>query len=334
VGPPGLLPKPPRRPPKLVTQPFGPGWLIRMLRAATAPMLLADPIAVMHWPTFSADGRAVTILRYLVAAVVVTVMLVSVPAAGFLPCTTKPVADSEVTLPSAPPKPPNAPRLKLGRGLGLDPGRGEKVPRGKTPPDPNAAVPLQLPLTGVLMVTVVAVTDLVADPLVEGWPTTATQLPAVTSFDVTATVSVITVAVLKVTVTCPLVGFCTSMLDPDTAAAVPTTPGKAAWVLAGVGLLLAAGVVVAAVVPPPPQAVAASATPRPARAGVQRRQLRLAADARLVVTPIMVDSHPCGCSFAAQRVDGGEPGGAGGGVNAEADAYADRDDDRADGGGG
>ena len=39
-----------------------------------------------------------------------------------------------------------------------------------------------------------------------------------TSFDVITTVSVIAVAVVKVTVTSPLVGFCTCMLDPDTAA--------------------------------------------------------------------------------------------------------------------
>ena len=57
-------------------------------------------------------------------------MLVSVPAAGFLPCTTKPLADTEVTLPLAPPKPPlpNAPLLPLGRGRGLKLGRGEEPP--------------------------------------------------------------------------------------------------------------------------------------------------------------------------------------------------------------
>jgi hypothetical protein len=138
-----------------------------MLRAAIAPMLLACPSAVMHSPTFSADERTVTTLRYLVAAVVVTVMLVFARAAEFLPFTTKPLADSEVTVPLAPPNEPNGPRLPVGRGLGLNPGRGEKVPRGPAPP-PKPAVALQLPLTGVLIVTVVAVTDLVTDPLVEG----------------------------------------------------------------------------------------------------------------------------------------------------------------------
>jgi hypothetical protein len=168
-----------------------------------------------------------------------------------------------------------------------------------------------------------------------------TQLPTVTSFDVTLTVSVIAVVAVKVTVTCPEVGFCTSRLDPDTAAAVPTVPGKAAWApVVGAGLLfgaaelamVAAGVAVA---PPPPQAVRAStAIPTPARAGAQRsRELRPAADAQLVAALIMVDSHPSGCSFATQRVDWGEPGGTGGGVDAEDDADADRDDDCADGGG-
>jgi hypothetical protein len=315
-----------------------------MLRAATAPMLFAAPTAVMHWPTFSADGPAVTVLRYLVVALVVTVMLVSVPAAGFLPCTTKPLADTEVTLPLAPPNPPtpprpNAPLLPLGRGRGLKLGRGEEPPCPRPNP-PNPPAPVQLPLTGALMVTLVAVTGLAAAPVAEGWPTTVTQLPTVTSFEVTVTVSVIGVVAVKVTVTCPEVGFWTSMLDPDTAAAVPTTPGKAALVPDGVGLLpgaaelamVAAGV---AVVPAPPQAATASTTiPAPARAGAQHRPgLRPAADARLVAALIMVDSRPSGCSFATQRVDWGEPGGTGGGVDAEDDADADRDDDRADGGG-
>ena len=350
------LPKPPR-PPNALTQPLGPGWLILMLRAATAPMLFAVPTAVMHWPTFSADGPAVITLRYLVVAAVVTVMLAFVPAAGFLPCTTKPLADTEITLPLAPPKPPkppnpprpNAPPVPLGRGLGLKLGRGEEVPAGlPNPPGgrPNPPAPTQLPLTGALMVTLVAVTDRLAAVLAGGWPTTVTQLPTARSFDVTVTVSVIAVAAVKVTVTCPEVGFWTSRLDPDTAAAVPTVPGKAARVRVGAGLrpgaaelaLVAAGVAGVAgvaLVPPPPQAATVSATiPTPVRAGAQRRrELRPAADVPLVAAPIMVDSHPCRWSFATQRVDWGEPGGTGGGVDAEDDADADRDDDRADGGG-
>ena len=339
------LPKPPR-PPNPVTQPFGPGWLILMLRAATAPMLFAVPTAVMHWPTLSADGPAVTVLRYLVAAVVVTVTLVVVPAAGFLPCTTKPLADTEVTLPLAPPNPPRpkAPPLPLGRGLGLKLGRGEEPPCPRpnppNPPPPNPPAPVQLPLTGVLMVTLVAVTGVVAAPVAEGWPITVTQLPTVTSFEVTVTESVNGVVPVKVTVTCPEVGFWTSMLDPDTAAAVPTTPGKAARVPVGAGLLLgaaelamaAAGV---ALVPPLLQPATASITiPAPVRAGAQRRrELRPTADARLIGAPIMLDSHPSGWSFATQRVDWGEPGGTGGRVDAEDNADADRDHDRAHGGG-
>jgi hypothetical protein len=280
-------------------------------------MLFVDPTAVMHWPTFSADEWTASAFRYVVVAVVVTVTLVLVPAAelpaaGLLPCTTKPPADSEVTLPLAPPNPPlpNGPLVPLGRGLGLKLGFGEKLPPGPpSPPPPNPAPPnplVQLPLTGVLMVTVVAVTVLVAAPPADGWPTTVTQLPTVRSADFADTVSVIAVEAVKVTVTCPLVGFCTSMLDPDTAAAVPTTPGKAAWLLADAELLLATEGV--AVAPAPPQAVAASATiPRPAREGIQRRRRdRRRADGRLVVTPIMVGSHPCGwhsrrgCSSAAR----------------------------------
>ena len=233
-----------------------------------------------------------------------TVMLVSELAVRLLAWTTKPLADNEITLPLAPPKVPlpKAPRLPVGRGRGLKLGRGVEPPcpppnpPPPNPPNPPAPPPMQLPLTGALMVTLVAVTDLAAAPVAEGLPTTATQLPTVTSFDVTVTVSVIGVVAVKVTVTCPEVGFWTSRLDPETAAAVPTTPGKAAWVPAGAELLLCAAgeadavPATAAVVPPPPQAATATTTiPSPARAGTQRRA---AADARFVA-PIMVHSHPC-----------------------------------------
>ena len=255
----------------------------------------------------------------------------------------KPVAVTASTLPFAPPKSPlpNAPPLPVGRGRALKLGRG--APLGRVPPNPpppnpppNPPAPVQLPLTGALIVTVVAVTDLLAAPAAEGVPITATQLPTVTSLAVTDTVSTIGVLAVNVTVTCPEVGFWTSMLDPDTAAAVPVTPGNAAALLDGLGVLAAAAGAAEGVllVPELPHAVAARTTiPTPARAGAQRRcQLRAAVDAPLVVAPIMVDSHPCRCSFAAQRVDRGEPGGAGGRVDAEDNADADRDHDRADGG--
>jgi hypothetical protein len=334
------LPNPPR-PPKPETQPLGPGWLILIDRAATAPMLFAVPSAVMHWPTLSADGVALAVLRYLLAELVMTVtlvvVLVAAPAVRVLAWTTKPVAETESTLPSAPPKfpLPNAPRLPVGRGRALKLGRGEPLGRvpPNPPPPPNPPAPVHSPWTGALIVTLVAVTDRLADPVVDGVPTTVTQLPTVTSFAVAVTVSVIGVLAVKVTVTCPEVGFWTSMLGPDTAAAVPTTPGKAAALLDGRGVLAAwagaADGVVLVVPEPPPQAATPRTTrPRPARAGAQRRP---AADARFVAAAIMMRSHPCRCSFAAQRVDRGEPGGAGGGVNAEDNADADRDDDGADG---
>src|SRR4051794_12322956 len=289
-----------------------------MVRAATAPMLFACPTAAMHSPTLNADDLAVTTLTYLVVAVVVTVTVTPArapglalapglaPTRGALPCTTKPLADSEVTLPLAPPKPPpNAPRLPLGRGRALKLGLVVKLPRGppSPPPNPNPDPGSQLPLTGVLTVTVVAVTDRVADPLAAppagGWPITVTQLPTVTSRDAAATSSVIAVAEVKVTVTCPLVEFWTSRLEADTAAAVPMTPGKAACELAGAGLLLLLATGGAAVAPEPPQAVTAR-TASPARAGVQRRQLRQVADTWLIAAPFMVNSHSRGCSLAAR----------------------------------
>jgi hypothetical protein len=176
-----------------VTQPFGPGELIRMVRAATAPMLFGCPIAMMHWPTLNADGRAEATLRYWVVAVVVTVIVTSArapglplaaglalaprfaPAPGARPCTTNPLADSDVTLPLAPPNPPrpNAPPVPLGRGRGLKLGRGDPLPPDPPPnppnPPPNPAA-VQLPLTGELIVTLVAVTDLVPAPLPDALP--------------------------------------------------------------------------------------------------------------------------------------------------------------------
>src|SRR5208282_6151812 len=108
------------------------------------------------------------------AAMVITVMLVSEPAVRFRSCTTKPLADTEITLPLAPPKAPlpKAPRLPLGRGRALKLGRGVEPPPPRpnppNPPNPPAPAPVQLPLTGALMVTLVAVTDLVAAPVAGG----------------------------------------------------------------------------------------------------------------------------------------------------------------------
>jgi hypothetical protein len=84
---------------------------------------------------------------------------------------------------------------------------------------------------------------------------------------VAGTVWVNVVLGLMLTVTWPVVGFCTSSVEPDTAAAVPKAPGGG--VLPGavvVGLWFEAGLVDAVLAPP--QAAAASAsTPRPATMG-------------------------------------------------------------------
>ena len=292
-----------------MVQPLGPGWLILIDRAATAPMLFAVPIAVTHRPTLSADGVALSVLRYLLDELVTTETLDVVgavdPAVRVRAWTTKPVADTDSTLPSAPPKfPVPNPPVPVGRGRALKLGRGDPLglappnPPPPQPPPPNPPAPVHSPLTGALIVTVVAVTERDEDEVVDGLPTTVTQLPTFTSAAVAVTVSVIGVLALNVTVTCPEVGFWTSMLVPDTAAAVPTTPGNAAALLDGFGVAAAwAGAVdgVVLVVPELPHAVAVSSTiPTPARAGVQRRcQLRLAAGAPFVVAPVMSDSHPC-----------------------------------------
>ncbi len=95
----------------------------------------------------------------------------------------------------------------------------------------------------------------------------ATQTPVTRSATVAGTVWVIVVLGLMFTVTWPVVGFCTSSDEPDTAAAVPKAPGGG--VLPGavvVALWFEAGLVDAVLAPP--QAAAASAsTPSPTTTG-------------------------------------------------------------------
>ena len=63
-------PNAPRNPP---THPFGPGELIEIDRAVTAPVLSAGPIAWTHLPTARSDGEAGSSTSNVVDAVVVTV---------------------------------------------------------------------------------------------------------------------------------------------------------------------------------------------------------------------------------------------------------------------
>ena len=132
--------------------------------------------------------------------------------------------------------------------------------------------------------------------------------------------------------TCPLVGFCTSRLDPETAAAVPTPrgrpPGKArrraAGCAAGGGAARRRGRPAAPAGghgqdddPDPGQRGG------PASPGRRGRAVRSGTD-HGGLTSLWLLIRP-----GARR--SGEPGGAGRRVDAEDDADADRDDDRADG---
>jgi hypothetical protein len=85
---------------------------------------------------------------------------------------------------------------------------------------------------------------------------------------VAGTVWVNAVLGLMFTVTWPVVGFCTSSVDPDTAAAVPKAPGGGE--LPGavvVGLWFEEGLV-DAVLEPPQAAAASASTPRPTKSGL------------------------------------------------------------------
>ena len=78
----------------------------------------------------------------------------------------------------------------------------------------------------------------------EGVPVTVTQVPAVNEFTASVTDLEKDVVDVQFTVVWPLLGFCTSMVEPDSAATLPVAPMGA---LAGVVAAPAADAIVVAV---------------------------------------------------------------------------------------
>jgi hypothetical protein len=92
--------------PKPVVHPFGPGSLIAILVAATAPVSLAGPKAETHSPTLRAVASAATVCVTVVLPVSVTVSVTVVPARVALTLTVDPdtaVTDPDTRRPNPPP---------------------------------------------------------------------------------------------------------------------------------------------------------------------------------------------------------------------------------------
>jgi hypothetical protein len=185
------------RPPKPFVQLPLTAGRTAMLVAVTVPELSCAPRAVTQTPCFKAVAVACCCLVYVVVDVVITVTgvvdaLGDAPGAGLAAlATVKPLALTAVTSPKAPPPKPRPPPGAPEGGVPL--GR----PEGRTPPGPPGAPPppagAQLPFTGALRATLVAVTDEVDEALVLAALRTATHSPMVTAALVAGTVCVIAV---------------------------------------------------------------------------------------------------------------------------------------------
>jgi hypothetical protein len=99
------------------------------------------------------------------------------------------------------------------------------------PPKPPPNPPVQLPLTGWLTVTAVAVNEVaVAEPEVV---VAVTQSPALTALAARVTCWVNFVVAVQVTATWPVCAFCTCRVEPETAAISPDAAGPRAAARAG-----------------------------------------------------------------------------------------------------
>jgi hypothetical protein len=156
--------------------------------AATVPVSSDGPTAVTHCPTANTEWSVVTVLLNVVAWVVLTARV------AFEVCSTKPLPLLEVIFPAArAPRPPPADRA---------PRPGPTGPPAGHPPSAVAG----------LIMTDVAVTGPAGTAgLLVGAaaPAASAQSPTRRSAAVAATVLVKLVDGVKVTVTCPVLAFCT-----------------------------------------------------------------------------------------------------------------------------
>ena len=90
--------------------PLAPGVEITIDRAVTAPVELAEPMALAHFPTARSEDDAVVRSVNVVEAVSVTVTLDVFLVAGSVSSTVTVDPLTAVTVPEAPPNPPARPR--------------------------------------------------------------------------------------------------------------------------------------------------------------------------------------------------------------------------------
>jgi hypothetical protein len=228
---------------------------MRTVEAVTAPLDAAGPNALTQSPTARLVAAAACVAETVVLLVVVILRLSVLGVVGFLlleledfavlpklpgemsnPVTDKVDPLTAVTLPlamamlPAPANPRPEPDLNVGRVPPVVP----LPPRRKPPPNPPAppapGVPVPLPNVPVhepvdeAVVTVMLRAAMVVFDDLEGVPVTVTQSPDVSALTVWLTVCEKAVEDVQLTAVCPLVGLCTSMVEPVMAATLPLAP--------------------------------------------------------------------------------------------------------------
>jgi hypothetical protein len=229
--------------------------------AVTAPVDVAGPNALTQSPTATLVAAAGWVAETVVLAAVVILSFSVFGVAGFLVLEledfavlpklpgemSNPVTDrvdplTAVTLPlamamSAPENP--EPRLDLELNVGrvppvvpLSPLRRKKPPPPPNPPGPapppvvpvpRPNVPVHDPLDEAVVTVMLRAAIVVFDDL-EGVPVTVTQSPDVRELTACVTVWEKVVEDVHVTAVCPVLGFCTSMVEPVMAATLPLAP--------------------------------------------------------------------------------------------------------------
>jgi hypothetical protein len=237
--------------------------VIRTVLAVTAPVLAAGPKALTQSPTASAEEVVVWVSDKVVEEEVV-ILSFSVLTAGFffdffeedvglkvwlntvpdsatvLPETETTFPDANVKLPPAKPRPPPAaapPRVPLPGKLPLGgvplapPDRPAPVrpappapnlpanPPPAAPPKPEAHVPDEVALLIVMDRAATVVLD-----FFDGVPVTVRQSPTATALSVCVAVSEKVVELVQLTVVCPSLALCTSIVVPLMEATLPLAP--------------------------------------------------------------------------------------------------------------
>jgi hypothetical protein len=248
----------------------------------TAPILLVEPNAVAHSPTFSDFALPGPVFRYLVLGPTSTV---SFSALGVLadallffepdddwlapenekivPSTVIFDPDTEVTFPKAVAAFAGWVKDRPGLLLPVVPRRKLPPPAGPPPRPPRKPLPQLAPLAATSDTVVAS-----RAPLFALVPVAVMQLPMVTAFKLTSTVAVIAVLGVTSTVVWPVCWLRTSKVLPDMYAIWPLAAGLCAAGRAG-GVVVFEDLLAATATPPGPvtamEALAKTSAPRAPR---------------------------------------------------------------------